>query len=51
MEVIVYGCVGLSAVLVVAVAIHLRKRRRADVAQKIKIQLKKSADTIRDQFK
>lgn len=49
MEVGVYGFVGLSAVLVGAVAIYLRKRRRNDIAQEIESQLRKSAETIRDQ--
>jgi uncharacterized membrane protein len=49
MEVGVYGFVALSAVLVGAVAIYLGKRRSDDIAQEIEAQLRKSAETIRDQ--
>lgn len=48
MEVNVYGFVTLSAVLVGAVGVYLRKRRRSDMAQTIRSQLRKSAETIRD---
>jgi hypothetical protein len=50
MEVGVYGLVALSAVLVAAVAIYLGKQRRNDIAQEIEAQLRKSAETIRDQL-
>ncbi|MDM0025355.1 hypothetical protein [Variovorax saccharolyticus] len=47
MEVGVYGFVALSAVLVTGVAVYLGRRRRADIAQEMECQLKKSAETIR----
>lgn len=48
MEVSVYSFVALSAVLVGAVGVYLRKRRRSDIAETIESQLRKSAETIRD---
>jgi uncharacterized membrane protein len=50
MEVGVYGFVTLSAVLVGAVAVYLSKRRRDDIAQEMEAQLRRSAETIRDQL-
>jgi len=49
MEVGVYGFVALSALLVGAVAVYLGKRRRSDISQEMKEQIRKSAETIRDQ--
>lgn len=49
MEVGIYGFVAVSAVLVGAVAVYLGKRRNSDISQEMKSQLRKSAETIRDQ--
>ena len=49
MDVDVYGLVGLSGVLVVAVACFLRKGS-FDITQEMKLQLKRSAETIRGEL-
>lgn len=49
MELGVYGLVGLSGVLVAAVACFQRNSR-LDVARAIRLQLKRSADTIRGEL-
>lgn len=49
MQVDVYGLIGLSGVLVAAVACLLRKGG-FDIAQEMKSQLERSAQTIRGEF-